>query len=171
MKYRLPLCFFAIVFHLSTEAQKFTTTNAQKLLQTPEDSLLMGSNTQKTVISGYGSAAFQRNFDQNQSTVTLERAVFFLGHQFSQKISFFSELEIENAKVEGGVSNEAEIAMEQAFLKFNVNAHQYFITGLFTPRIGILNENHLPTNFNGVERPIVETLIIPATWRELGIGF
>lgn len=160
-----------LLLNLTTEAQKFTTTNAQKLIQTSEDSLLMGSNTQKTVISGYGSAAFQRNFDQQQSTVTLERAVLFMGHQFSQKISFFSELEIENAKVEGGVSNDAEIAMEQAFLKFNVNVHQYFIAGLFTPRIGILNENHLPTNFNGVERPVVETLIIPATWRELGIGF
>ncbi len=171
MKYVLPLVLFLFVLHLTPEAQKFTTTNAQKLIQTSEDSLLMGSNTQKTVISGYGSAAFQRNFDQQQSTVTLERAVLFVGHQFSQKISFFSELEIENAKVEGGVSNDAEIAMEQAFLKFNVNAHQYFIAGLFTPRIGILNENHLPTNFNGVERPIVETLIIPATWRELGIGF
>ena len=103
--------------------------------------------------------------------VTLERAVLFVGHQFSQKISFFSELEIENAKVEGGVSNNAEISMEQAFLKFNLNAHQYLIAGLFTPRIGIFNENHLPVNFNGVERPIVETLIIPATWRELGIAF
>ncbi len=171
MRYALPLGIFLLVTHLSVEAQKFTTTNAQKLIQTNEDSLLMGANTQKTIVSGYGSAFFQRNFDQKQSTVTLERAVLFVGHQFSQKISFFSELEIENAKVEGGVSNNAEIAMEQAFLKFNVNAHQYFIAGLFTPRIGILNENHLPTNFNGVERPMVETLIIPATWRELGIGF
>ncbi len=157
--------------YLTTEAQKFTTTNAQKLIMTNEDSLLMGSNSQKTVISGYGSAFYQRNFNQQQSTVTLERAVLFVGHQFSQKISFFSELELENAKVEGGVSNNAEISMEQAFLKFNLNAHQYLIAGLFTPRIGILNENHLPVNFNGVERPMVETLIIPATWRELGIGF
>ena len=29
----------------------------------------------------------------------------------------------------------------------------------------------MPVNFNGVERPIVEQLIIPATWRELGVGF
>jgi hypothetical protein len=171
MKYVFPLGFLLLVLNLSVDAQKFTTTNAQKLIQTNEDSLLMGTNTQKTVVSGYGSAFFQRNFDQQQSTVTLERAVIFVGHQFSQKISFFSELEIENAKVEGGVNNNAEIAMEQAFLKFNVNSHQYFIAGLFTPRIGILNENHLPTNFNGVERPMVETLIIPATWRELGVGF
>jgi hypothetical protein len=171
MKYVFPLILTLVCLNVHVEAQKFTTTNAQKLIQTNEDSLLMGTNTQKTVVSGYGSAFFQRNFDQQQSTVTLERAVIFVGHQFSQKISFFSELEIENAKVEGGVNNNAEIAMEQAFLKFNANSHQYFIAGLFTPRIGILNENHLPTNFNGVERPMVETLIIPATWRELGVGF
>jgi hypothetical protein len=42
---------------------------------------------------------------------------------------------------------------------------------LFVPRIGLLNENHLPVNFNGVERPMVEQFVIPATWRELGIGF
>jgi hypothetical protein len=62
------------------------------------------------------------------------------------------------------------VAMEQAFLKFNLNAHQYLIAGLFTPRIGITNENHLPVNFNGVERPIVEQAIIPTTWREIGVG-
>jgi hypothetical protein len=171
MKYLATLSLGLLFFYQKVEAQKFTTTNAQKLIITNEDSLSMGSNTQKTVISGYGSAFYQRNFDLQQSTVTLERAVLFVGHQFSQKISFFSELELENAKVEGGVSNNAEISMEQAFLKFNLNAHQYIIAGLFTPRIGILNENHLPVNFNGVERPMVETFIIPATWRELGVGF
>jgi hypothetical protein len=171
MKYFVKLNLLLFLFNLNTEAQKFTTTNAQNLIMTNEDSIRLGSNTQKTVISGYGSAFYQRNFDQQQSTITLERAVLFVGHQFTQKISFFSELELENAKVEAGVSNNAEVSMEQAFLKFNLNAHQYIIGGLFTPRIGILNENHLPVNFNGVERPIVETLIIPATWRELGIGF
>ena len=171
MKYLLTICFGLFIFNLNIEAQKFTTTNAQMLVMTNEDSLQVGTNSQKTVISGYGSAVYQRNFNEKQSTITLERAVLFVGHQFSQKISFFSELEIENGKVEGGVSNNAEISMEQAFLKFNINAHQYIIAGLFTPRIGILNENHLPVNFNGVLRPMVETLIIPATWRELGIGF
>jgi hypothetical protein len=173
MKYLQTLCLGLLLSHLTSEAQTFTTTNAQKLIMTNEDSLLMGmgTNGQKTVISGYGSAFYTRNFDLQQSTATLERAVLFVGHQFSQQISFFSELEIENAKVEGGVNNNAEISMEQAFLKFNVNDHQYFIAGLFTPRIGILNENHLPVNFNGVMRPVVETLIIPATWRELGVGF
>jgi hypothetical protein len=172
MKYQLSsaLGLLLIFAGISTEAQPFRT-GAQQLILSNEDSLHTGTNTQKTVISGYGSAFYQRNFDQEQSTLTLERAVLFVGHQFSQKISFFSELEIENAKVAGGESNGAEISMEQAFLKFNLNPKQYLVAGLFTPRIGILNENHLPVNFNGVERPLVEQLIIPATWRELGLGF
>lgn len=172
MKYLLaPLLFIlSLCTAIPTEAQPFRT-GAQQLVLSNEDSLHAGINSQKTVISGYGSAFYQRNFNQKQSTLTLERAVLFVGHQFSQKISFFSELEIENAKVAGGESNGAEISMEQAFLKFSLNPKQYLVAGLFTPRIGILNENHLPVNFNGVERPLVETLIIPATWRELGVGF
>jgi len=131
-----------------------------------------GLNKSKTVISGYGSAFYQRDFNLQQSKATLERVVLFVGHQFNQKIAFFSEMELENAVVAGGEEDEkGEVSMEQAFLKFNLNPKQYIVTGLFTPRIGLLNENHLPVNFNGVERPIVEQLIIPATWRELGVGF
>jgi hypothetical protein len=118
MKSFAAVCILTFFFNLNSEAQKFTTTNAQKLILTNEDSLLMGSNSQKTVVSGYGSAFYQRNFNEQQATVTLERAVLFVGHQFSSKISFFSELELENAKVEG-VDNNAEISMEQAFLKVN----------------------------------------------------
>ena len=40
---------------------------------------------------------------------------------------------------------------------------------LLTP-MGIVNERHEPPSFNGVERPFVETIIIPTTWRELGFG-
>jgi hypothetical protein len=158
----------------SLTAQKYQT-QAQKLI-TSEDSLNRGANNTKTVISGYGSAFYQRNFDQHQSVVTVDRAVLFVGHKFNEKISLFTELEVEHAIVAGTNSDEhtsgqGDVSMEQAFLKFNLNSHQYIIAGLFTPRIGITNENHLPVNFNGVERPLVEQLIIPTTWREIGVGF
>ena len=145
-------------------------TAAQQLVLTNEDSLNAGTGKSRTVVSGYGSAFYQRNFNSKTANLNLERAVLFVGHQFNSKISFFSELEIENAKVSGEGSG-GEVSMEQAYLKFNLNARQYLTAGLFIPRIGILNENHLPVNFNGVERPFVEQLIIPATWRELGVGF
>ncbi len=157
-----------LVSSLSAKAQY--RTQAQQLVLTSEDSLNTGVAKNKTVISGYGSTAYQRDFNIKQSTVTLERAVLFIGHQFNSKIAVFTEMELENAKVEGGEPG-GEIAMEQAYLKFNLNPRQYIIAGLFVPRIGLLNENHLPVNFNGVERPIVEQLLIPATWRELGVAF
>jgi len=145
-------------------------TNAQLQILTNEDSLNAGANKNKTVVSGYGSALYQRNNDLKQATASLERVVLFVGHKFNDKIAFFSELELENAVVSGSDSK-GEIAMEQAFIKFNFNPKQYLVAGLFVPRIGILNENHLPVNFNGVERPMVEQLVIPATWRELGVAF
>jgi hypothetical protein len=164
---KLIAAFFILFIYTSATAQY--QTRAQQLV-TNEDSLNMSSSNNKTVVSGYGSAFYQRDFNAKQSTATLERAVLFVGHRFNEKISLFTELEVENAKVEGGDEG-GEVAMEQAYVRFNLNARQYLVAGLFVPRIGILNENHLPVNFNGVERPIVETYIIPATWRELGIGF
>lgn len=150
-------------------------TPAQKLvLNTGEDSLTAGTSTSRTVISGYGSAFYQRDMNEQMARATLERVVLFVGHQFNSRIAFFSEMELENAKVQpNAVDNgfAGEISMEQAYLKFSLNPRQYIVAGLFVPRIGILNENHLPVNFNGVERPMVEQLVIPATWRELGIGF
>ncbi len=150
-------------------------TPAQQLILTNEDSLNNNAVKNKTVISGYGSAFYQRDFNQKTATVALDRVVLFVGHNFSDKISLFTELEVENAVVSGTNSDEpssgkGDIAMEQAFLKFNLNSHQYLVAGLFVPRIGITNENHLPVNFNGVERPMVEQLIIPTTWREIGVG-
>lgn len=162
----LGICLFATTFGQYR-------TPAQQQLFTNEDSLQLGINKAKTMLSGYGSAFYQRDFTRQAATASLERVVLFIGHKFNSKISFFSEMEIENALVVGGEegAKKGEIAMEQAFLKFNFNPNQYLVAGLFIPRIGILNESHLPVNFNGTERPIVEQLIIPATWRELGVGF
>lgn len=147
-------------------------TRAQKLIASTGEDLMSGNNADEaqTVISGYGEASFHHDFKYRNSFATLDRAVIFLGHQFSNKIAFFSELEVENAKIEAGKLN-GEIGFEQLYLKMSINPRQYFVAGLFLPRIGIINENHLPTNFSGTERPMVEQLIIPSTWRELGIGF
>lgn len=146
-------------------------TPAQKMISSSGEDLLTGGNakTAQTVISGYGEATYQHDFKYKNSTINLARAVLFVGHQFNKKISFFSELEVENDKVEGGGSK-GEVGMEQAYLKFTLNPRQYIVAGLFVPRIGITNENHLPVNFYGTERPLVEQLIIPTTWREIGIG-
>lgn len=144
---------------------------------TPEDSLANGlvAKQQTTVISGYGEARYSVDTKRRSAEASLSRAVLFLGHRFNKNISFFSELEVENGLVAGSGSDEAtntkgSVSMEQAFLKFNLNPSTYIIAGLFVPRIGYINENHLPTTFNGVNRPYLEEQIIPSTWREVGVG-
>lgn len=139
---------------------------------TREDSLNAGlvATDGTTVVSGYGQMKVQYDFRDKTASANLTRNVLFFGHRFSKKIYFFSEMEIEDAKIVGGEPS-GEISMEQLFLKFNLNPRQYFTAGLFIPRIGIISENHLPNTFNGNDRPFVERFIIPATWREIGVGF
>lgn len=36
--------------------------------------------------------------------------------------------------------------------------------------MGIVNEYHEPTTYNGVERPSLDKYIVPTTWREIGFG-
>ncbi|MBS1634331.1 MAG: hypothetical protein JST26_00320 [Bacteroidetes bacterium] len=149
----------------------FISTSLCAQVITREDSLNAGltPQTNPTVISGYGQAKVEYDLRNQTGTASLTRNVIFLGHRFNNRISFFSELELEDAKVQGGKPS-GEISMEQLFLKFNVNRNNYIVAGLFIPRIGIINENHLPTTFNSNDRPFVEQLIIPATWRELGVS-
>ena len=156
---------FAILFSISPIIAQPLAITAKKNLQNDSTSYLMN-----TTIGGYGNAFYMRNLNEKYSTVNLQRFVLFTGHKFNNQISFFSELEVEDAKVSGGKEG-GEVALEQCYLKFNLNSNNYIVAGLYIPRIGILNENHLPNTFNGNERTQVETFILPSTWRELGIGY
>ena len=98
------------------------------------------------------------------------RFVLLFGHSFSDRIKFWSELEVEHALVEGGEET-GEIALEQAYLDFLIKPKFNIRAGMLLSPVGIVNERHEPPSYNGVERPFVETLIIPTTWRELGFGF
>jgi hypothetical protein len=97
------------------------------------------------------------------------RFVLLFGHSFSERIKFWSELELEHSLLEGGLES-GELALEQAYLDFLAKPYLNFRAGMLLTPVGIVNERHEPPSFNGVERPFVETLIIPTTWRELGFG-
>ena len=98
------------------------------------------------------------------------RFVLLFGHSFSDRIKFWSELELEHSLVEGGEES-GELALEQAYLDFLITPRFNLRAGMLLTPVGIVNERHEPPSFNGVERPFVESIIIPTTWRELGFGF
>ncbi len=103
-----------------------------------------------------------------QNVVDLRRVVFFFGHDFSDELRFYSEVEFEHAVASDADQGEAEI--EQAFLDWLPSKKLSARAGLILWPMGIINIYHEPPSFFGVDRPDVDTVIIPTTWREAGFG-
>lgn len=101
----------------------------------------------------------------------LKRFVLFLGHRFNDKLRFYSEMEIEHAFAKDGKAPaNGELEMEQAYIEYGLLPSANLRAGLQIVPVGIINETHEPPTFYGVERPEVESRIIPTTWRELSLG-
>lgn len=60
--------------------------------------------------------------------------------------------------------------VEYAFLEMDVAPGLSWRAGSLLMPFGPLNEFHEPTNFYSVERPYVETYLVPSTWMEVGTG-
>jgi len=121
--------------------------------------------TENTQIGGYGELQYN-NLDSKKE-IDFHRFVLFFGHQFTDRLRFWSELELEHA-VSGDDQN-GEVELEQAYIEYDLTANQHVRGGIFLLPVGILNQTHEPPTFYGVERNPVETNIIPTTWWAGGI--
>jgi hypothetical protein len=101
--------------------------------------------------------------------VNVARFVAYLAHTFNERISFRSELEVEDARIEGGEEG-GEVSVEQVYLDYMLSPAATVRAGLVLAPIGIINETHEPTTFNGVDRPGFDNDVIPTTWRDIGVG-
>jgi hypothetical protein len=150
---RSPLTSFALATLLLLH---FSTTRAQL------DS--------KTTLGGYGELHYNEPDGSKRGVLDFHRFVLYVGHNFNEKISFRSEIEIEHTKIEAGEPDGGEVAIEQAYLDYNINKNIGVRAGIMLPPVGLINLFHEPPTFHGVERPNVERVIIPTTWRESGAG-
>lgn len=116
-------------------------------------------------VGGYGEVHYEGG---SKDEIDFHRFVLFVGHEFSDNVRFFSELEIEHALAGDGKPGEVEL--EQAFVEFDLGDTAQVWGGLHLVPVGLINETHEPPTFYGVERPAVEKDIIPATWWEAGLG-
>ena len=105
----------------------------------------------------------------SDGVLDFHRFVLLVTHSFSDRIRFVSEIEIEHALVEGGEEN-GELELEQAYVDFLLHRGFNVRAGMMLMPVGIINERHEPPVFYGVERPFVDTVIIPTTWFEVGAG-
>ena len=87
--------------------------------------------------------------------------VLLFGYRFNERVQFITEIEFEHVK---------EVYVEQAFINYNLTDGLNLRAGLMLIPMGIINEFHEPTTFNGVERPSLDNAIVPTTWREIGIA-
>ena len=118
---------------------------------------------------GYGEMYYAHpTRDGNKAQADLARAVFGLGYSFDERTEFNSEYEVEHAVVSG--SDVGEFEVEQFYVDRRLSETVSARGGLFLMPFGLLNEHHEPTRFYGVQRNLVETLIIPSTWREGGFN-
>lgn len=119
-------------------------------------------------VSGYMD--FHLNKDQGQDArIDFHRFVLLLNHAFTDRLRFVGELELEHAVVEG-LEEGGELELEQAYIDFLMARGFNLRAGMLLVPVGIINERHEPPVFNGVERPFVDTMIVPSTWFEAGAG-
>jgi hypothetical protein len=149
-----------------------TEVIAEATISAVEQISMAPSASAKTTFGGYGELHYNR-LDRDDSAagkdkdaMDFHRFVMFTGHQFSDDIRFFSELEVEHSIA--GESKPGEVELEQAYIEWDYSAQHSLKAGLFLLPIGIINETHEPNTFYGTERNNVEKNIVPATWWEGG---
>ncbi len=154
--------FLALLFTSGMVAQTVTdsiTLDPQKQLNAAQR-LLSGSYASAVTIGAYGEMLYNQPEGDN-GELDIQRLVLLLGYRFNDKTQFVTEIEVEHVE---------EIFVEQAFVNYNVADNVNLRGGLMLVPMGIVNEYHEPTTFNGTERPAIDNVIVPTTWRELGIG-
>ena len=159
---RKSIVFLTVLFTAFLSAQTKTdsiTLNPQKQLNAAQR-LLSGNYASAVTMGAYGEMLYNQPEGDN-GELDVQRLVLLVGYRFNDKTQFVTEIELEHVE---------EVFVEQAFVNYNVANNVNLRGGLMLVPMGIINEFHEPTTFNGTERPAMDNAIVPTAWRELGIG-
>lgn len=154
-----------VLFTILLASVTFAQT-AQDSINNPQNQLnaaqriLSGNYGKAVTVGAYGEMTYNQTESLN-GELDVQRMVLLFGYKFNDKTQFITEVEIEHVE---------EVFVEQAFINYNIADNMSLRGGLMLVPMGIVNEYHEPTTFNGVERPAVDNAIVPTTWREMGIG-
>jgi len=140
-------------------AQDSITFDPQKQLNAAQR-LLSGNYGDAVTVGAYGEITYNQPEALN-GEMDVQRLVLLFGYKFTDEVQFITEVEFEHVQ---------EVYIEQAFVNYAVAPNVSIRGGLMLVPMGIINEFHEPTTFNGVERPTVDNVIVPTTWREIGVG-
>ena len=155
----LLLAMFAVAITFAQTQQDSITFDPQKQLNAAQR-ILSGNYGKSVTVGAYGELTYNQP-EGNNGELDVQRLVLLFGYQFNEKTQFVTEVEFEHVQ---------EVFIEQAFINYAIAPNVSLRGGLMLVPMGIINEFHEPTTFNGVERPEVDNVIVPSTWREIGIG-
>lgn len=147
-------------------ATAFAQTVPDSLYTNPQNQqnaaqrILSGNINSGVTVGGYGEITYNQPEGLN-GELDVQRLVLLFGYKFNEKVQFVTEIELEHVE---------EVFVEQAFLQYSLSDNVNLRGGLMLVPMGIVNEYHEPTTFNGVERPSIDGSIVPTTWREIGAG-
>ncbi len=132
-----------------------------------KDSALLTQDSwvNKFTLGGYGDVHANFTDGSDSDKFDFHRLVLYLGYDFADWIKFHSETELEHAWTDVGY-----VLLEQAYVDFLFGDLVNLRVGRILTPIGIINQHHEPTLFNGVERPNFSKDIIPSTWSSDGLG-
>lgn len=150
-------------FTVLTQAQTVNNDsiiNPQNQINAAQRILNSNLNQQGLTVGGYAEAHYNAISGSN-AELDVHRVVMLFGYKFNDRTQFVTEIEYEHVK---------EVYIEQAFLQYSLSENTNLRAGLMLVPMGIINEYHEPTTFNGVERPSMDKSIVPTTWREIGLG-
>src|SRR5580698_4686815 len=112
--------------------------------ETPIENSLGRTRSSGSAIGGYGELILNAP-SNGPSVVDLRRVVLYVGHDFTESIRFYSELEVEHAV--STLGNAAEVGIEQAYLDWVQSGHFGLRGGLVLMPMGIINTYHEPPSF------------------------
>lgn len=150
---------FTLLFGFS-----FAQNDSLRLFELNTADRLQQLESSKIKIGGYGQVDYNQPLAENTKsagTLDVHRVILFFGYSFDSKWELITEIELEHVK---------EVFVEQAYLSYKHNKYINFKGGLLLIPMGYINEYHEPPAFFGVERPLLDSKVVPTTWREIGFG-
>ena len=139
-KISLMLVFLLILFSGYSQSEKDSIdTNLNNQISGVQQILYGKLNTGVTM-GGYGEITYNQPEGLN-GELDVQRLVLLFGYKFNDRTQFITEIEFEHVE---------EVFVEQAFLNYSLNDNINLRGGLMLVPMGIINEYHEPTTFNGV---------------------
>ena len=114
----------------------------------------------KVSVFGYGE--LHGTIQEGENQLDNHRFVIGIHAPLADWVHLNAEIDFEHAS--------QELEFELAHLDFLVSSTLNFKTGVMLMPVGALNEFHEPNRFYTVERPYLQSQVIPSTWSAGGAG-